>query len=831
MKKKFSKILGVGLTLALLISLLLTAVPVSADVSQPEVDLVTSSEISASSVYVIIFDINTAIEVDGTDWIEIRFPEDTVIDDSAIANGDVTMQTVSTFGNTNAEQDILAGDLVFTEDPANSDNWTVRIDPDNLISTISANSSVRVEFEDVTIIDNPDDPGMYTLEVRTINEDTWITSEEYEIKVPTVITLPGTVEAYNAADILMTSSTGVAAIQTMLAVAGDGWTVSIGEGRYTENPNTVTANVTIVGSGDLADIVIIGNWTIDVDDTTLDNLTLDGDITVTADDFILQNSVVDDGGTLDIQSGNATDATVTNTVFNVEDDIGITVDEDDATITGSTFNIETGGIGITIGADGTDTDVADSTFSGTIVSATSGVGINLTAATSNLSVVDSTFDSLDTALDIDAGTVTATTNTIQGSVEEAIIVTAATSVTLSGNTITGNNTDDILQVAADAEDVYLLFNTITDNDGASGLLIDNNDTGVDLIAVNNWWGDAAGPGSGSFSDDVEDEPFLAGPISATAGIDSAVAIGTTADFETAVGVTVVAAGAIMDVVAASKYLVNPVGAISNAVGFWDVYVTGTALLDDVEIRIFTDVTENTEVWVWGEARGEWLEATSYSTNLFSGFILVTADINTGVPMVSDLGELIFAVIEPAASTVLATAPTLMPMDGGAADISLTPTFHWTAVAGADGYDFELADNANFVMPLVTMTGDTGRLIATAYAYRSELPYSTAYHWRVRAVSGTSAAGDLAESAWVDSVFVTMSEPEEKTPAIVIEPTPPAPPAPIITFPEITIEQPDIVVPLPAETPITPSWIYVIIGVGGVLVIALIVLIVRTRRVA
>ena len=216
MKKKFSKILGVGLTLALLISLLLTAAPVSADVSQPEVDLVTSSEISASSVYVIIFDINTAIEVDGTDWIEIRFPEDTVIDDSAIANGDVTMQTVSTFGNTNAEQDILAGDLVFTEDPANSDNWTVRIDPDNLISTISANSSVRVEFEDVTIIDNPDDPGMYTLEVRTINEDTWITSEEYEIKVPTVTTLPGTVEAYNAADILMTSSTGVTAIQTML---------------------------------------------------------------------------------------------------------------------------------------------------------------------------------------------------------------------------------------------------------------------------------------------------------------------------------------------------------------------------------------------------------------------------------------------------------------------------------------------------------------------------------------------------------------------------------------------------------------------------------------
>ena len=48
---------------------------------------------------------------------------------------------------------------------------------------------------------------------------------------------------------------------------------------------------------------------------------------------------------------------------------------------------------------------------------------------------------------------------------------------------------------------------------------------------------------------------------------------------------------------------------------------------------------------------------------------------------------------------------------------------------------------------------------------------------------------------------------------------------------VEVDVPDIIVPLPAETPITPAWIYVIIGVGAVLVIALIVLIVRTRRVA
>ena len=54
----------------------------------------------------------------------------------------------------------------------------------------------------------------------------------------------------------------------------------------------------------------------------------------------------------------------------------------------------------------------------------------------------------------------------------------------------------------------------------------------------------------------------------------------------------------------------------------------------------------------------------------------------------------------------------------------------------------------------------------------------------------------------------------------------------VEAPDIIIEpNVEVIVPLPAETPITPAWIYAIIGVGAVLVIALIVLIVRTRRVA
>ncbi|MCK4722622.1 MAG: right-handed parallel beta-helix repeat-containing protein, partial [Dehalococcoidia bacterium] len=602
-------------------------------------------------------------------------------------------------------------------------------------------------------ITNPTEPGDYTLEVETSEEDA-VESATYEIEVPDVDVLPGIVNAYNSAGILMDSDTGAGAIQAMLNIADEGWTIKIGEGEYAEGPNTACADITIEGSGDLEDIVIEGNWTIDEDDVTLDNLTIDGDIIVTADDFILQNSAVDDAGTVNLNTG-ATDAAVTDTTFDVEDDVGIAVDEDDAVITGCTFTIEEDGVGISVEDGGTDTGVADSIFTGE-----SGVGINVTNALSDLSVEDSSFDGLDTALDIDAGTVSATGNTILNSAAEAIIVTVATSVTLSGNTFTGNDAAAILQVAdgADATNVYMLFNTIINNAGDEDLLIDNNDTDVDLIAVNNWWGDAAGPGDDAFSDDVVSEPFLAGAISVTAGIDAGVAAATIADFEDDVGVTVVAGAGTMDVVAASEYLVNPVAAISNAVGFWDVYVIGDATLDDIEIRIYTDVTEDTEVWVWGEARGEWLECTSYTPNLFSGFILVEVDAATGIPMVDDLEALPFAVIEPAASGELDDEPVINAPDSGADDISLTPTFGWTAVADADGYYFELADNANFVLPLVKLDGDTGRLIVTAYAYVGELPYSTPYYWRVKAVSGTADGGDLMESDWVSAVFITMDEP-------------------------------------------------------------------------
>jgi len=273
------------------------------------------------------------------------------------------------------------------------------------------------------------------------------------------------------------------------------------------------------------------------------------------------------------------------------------------------------------------------------------------------------------------------------------------------------------------------------------------------------------------------------------------------------------------IIGAASYSGNPQEAIADALTFFDVYVCGATA--DPTIKFYAG-DENSKLYAWSAATDIWDEQdTSFSA--FGGYVYATvdADLLEGTPFVLVAGEAAAEEID---------APVLQAPLSGANDVSLTPTFGWGAVADADGYYFEFADNANFVLPLVRLDGDVGRLLVTAYAYVGELPYTTAYYWRVKAVSGTIGAGDLVESGWASAVFITKDEPVEPTPPVVVQEAPELPDI-IITQPDIIIESPDIIVPLPAETPITPGWIYVIIGVGAVLVIALIVLIVRTRRVA
>jgi len=153
--------------------------------------------------------------------------------------------------------------------------------------------------------------------------------------------------------------------------------------------------------------------------------------------------------------------------------------------------------------------------------------------------------------------------------------------------------------------------------------------------------------------------------------------------------------------------------------------------------------------------------------------------------------------------------------------SVTPVLSWAAFKNATGYQIQVAaanSPVNFTEANLVIDEVIGPV--TTYAITDALDYNQAYGWRVRALT---AAGSSDWSAAVG--FLT-----EKEPA----PTSTTQPTYTITVPTSTVTPTfTVTVPPSTTTPttITPGWIYAIIVVGAVLVIAVVVLIVRTRRIS
>jgi hypothetical protein len=141
---------------------------------------------------------------------------------------------------------------------------------------------------------------------------------------------------------------------------------------------------------------------------------------------------------------------------------------------------------------------------------------------------------------------------------------------------------------------------------------------------------------------------------------------------------------------------------------------------------------------------------------------------------------------------------------GATDVILRPGFQWNPADWATGYEFELATNpatgagGYYTTPLKSFIKGSA-LTGVTWACDSDLTYSTTYYWHVRAISASS------QSEWANGVFTTMAQPPAPTPPVTVS-----------------------IPPQPA--PITPAWIWAIVIIGAILVIAVIVLIVTTRRV-
>jgi len=131
---------------------------------------------------------------------------------------------------------------------------------------------------------------------------------------------------------------------------------------------------------------------------------------------------------------------------------------------------------------------------------------------------------------------------------------------------------------------------------------------------------------------------------------------------------------------------------------------------------------------------------------------------------------------------------------GATGVPLSPGFTWSPYAKSTRYEFKLAKDAGMTDIIAE-----AKVSTTGYKYDGTLANNTTFFWMVRGIEPTSSDWSPVAS------FTTEKKEREPTPPVVIEPTP------------------------PAEPVVSQTMIYVIIGVGVVLVIAVIVLIVRTRR--
>ena len=279
MKRKFTKILGVGLTLALLTSLLLTAAPVAA-LGTPTVIFPATTDDDISRVdadYTINFTLGK--DLAQNDTITITFPSGTTVASSVIA-------TISASPGWHAG---TWGDAVLTTPVFTSSTTyrTVTLTIDDSGDKIGEGAMVRIAITDG--ITNPSTIASYALTVKTSDETTAVTSVAYDIKAPTISALPGIASIYNEVGVLMDQKSGDNAIVNAIAAATGiiKPVIKLSPGTYTENPNTATASTTFIATGTAAETIVKGDWTINVASVTLENLTITGTVDKTGKTDIL----------------------------------------------------------------------------------------------------------------------------------------------------------------------------------------------------------------------------------------------------------------------------------------------------------------------------------------------------------------------------------------------------------------------------------------------------------------------------------------------------------------------------------------------------------------
>jgi len=185
-------------------------------------------------------------------------------------------------------------------------------------------------------------------------------------------------------------------------------------------------------------------------------------------------------------------------------------------------------------------------------------------------------------------------------------------------------------------------------------------------------------------------------------------------------------------------------------------------------------------------------------------------VNANTPFTGGFSEVRSFIIAPSAATV----PDILSPGVGNLVNTTSPVFTWSAVTSATKYDFQLSELPGFETTVFT---DQTTSPAEALPVTITLDRGKTYFWRVRAIEPIMGDWSTVGTFTIAELTTTPPPPPSTSTIITIPPPPPAT-STIITLPTST----------PAPT-IAPAYIWAIIVIGAILVIAVIVLIVRTRR--
>jgi len=146
-------------------------------------------------------------------------------------------------------------------------------------------------------------------------------------------------------------------------------------------------------------------------------------------------------------------------------------------------------------------------------------------------------------------------------------------------------------------------------------------------------------------------------------------------------------------------------------------------------------------------------------------------------------------------------------------------FTWGTILQALRYEITLSEDPTFQIIEWSYNVDN-----PFYKTDEPLRYDTTYYWRVRGVLAepyqVGPAWVTPATPWATGIFTTESEVVAEPDTVVVEPP----------KPEVNVEIPPTKITVePAGQAIPDYMLWIIIAVGAVLIIALIVLIVRTRR--